>query len=977
MATPPSPEYTSQLKDVISSEQAYLFARRQQYGVQRPADNPQSVQDPWGLCISGGGIRSATLGLGMLQKLVVEGLLKQVDYLSTVSGGGYIGSCLSTLMNTPADKYARPAEVVARQGQEAIPGMDPQTNPLVGLIETEPTAPPPLTRTRYIPGQLEPEHPQDTPAAAGSPGSPREPVLTYKPAAETRLDVRHQIHHLRTHGEYLTPDKSLLSPDVQRAVGTIVAGILHNLFLFLLALTMLVSIHYIGLDYLSDGDFIATMQSAQMDTPGQAAEEDLSIVAELGTYWSDRLMVDMKSLFQAWMRYPLGTLGIGLVGFLLGAWFFGRSRRIAEQVFAQQNAYAHGNLDSAASSGHTLEDYVQRRFIGRYNLLTLFGGIVLALGGWLVARALGTFDGDEKAYWLIFSLPVSLATGNFLAVFLLTALRASYTSQRRLHRAFFGGLRGGAFFALVFSLFIPLLILLLFSFSYYFDQLLYSVVSSASSVASILVGYLVAMSQQKESSSSVISKIMRSLQTPLLSLSVLLFVVLAASAIARILAWQPEFGGTTYYFPGWLLGASFAIFVLIGMLVNSNRLSLHYFYRDRLSETYLRTDGRALRSSRDLQGMPLVNLRDDENLRLKDLGWRKLSEEEKAALGDQRRPDYRYDAKGDVWAPNARGPYHLIVTALNLQGSDELVRKDLKSEHFIFSRNYVGSPSTGYVRTDKYRNGLTKLARAMTISAAAVSSGMGFSTFFAQSFLTTLLNLRLGYWIENPWYYRPMCQGRKVTSRAERLRLRLEGWRPKPDDPTGQLMVYNPQWRFTFWPFYLLKELLGSSNASTRLVNVSDGGHTGDNLGLLPLLRRRCRYIIVGDFEQDNAFSFASFNHAVRMANIEENIDIRIDLRDLMPAEADEKHIHLSPRSVAIGHIGYPDGTKGLLIYMKSSLSHEPLPVNVYNYHKMFPDFPHQSTADQYFDDAQFEAYRALGFHIGGEAAREIHKLRQ
>jgi hypothetical protein len=47
------------------------------------------------LCISGGGIRSATFALGALQGLAARGILQQFDYLSTVSGGGYIGSWLT------------------------------------------------------------------------------------------------------------------------------------------------------------------------------------------------------------------------------------------------------------------------------------------------------------------------------------------------------------------------------------------------------------------------------------------------------------------------------------------------------------------------------------------------------------------------------------------------------------------------------------------------------------------------------------------------------------------------------------------------------------------------------------------------------------------------------------------------------------------------------------------------------------------
>src|SRR5690606_2644914 len=48
------------------------------------------------LCLSGGGIRSATFSLGVLQGLAKLGLLNRFTYLSTVSGGGYIGSWLAT-----------------------------------------------------------------------------------------------------------------------------------------------------------------------------------------------------------------------------------------------------------------------------------------------------------------------------------------------------------------------------------------------------------------------------------------------------------------------------------------------------------------------------------------------------------------------------------------------------------------------------------------------------------------------------------------------------------------------------------------------------------------------------------------------------------------------------------------------------------------------------------------------------------------
>ena len=58
-----------------------------------------------GLCISGGGIRSATFGLGVLQGLAQKGLLGRFDYLSTVSGGGYIGSWLKAWQKNDPKSY--------------------------------------------------------------------------------------------------------------------------------------------------------------------------------------------------------------------------------------------------------------------------------------------------------------------------------------------------------------------------------------------------------------------------------------------------------------------------------------------------------------------------------------------------------------------------------------------------------------------------------------------------------------------------------------------------------------------------------------------------------------------------------------------------------------------------------------------------------------------------------------------------------
>ncbi|MEO7432072.1 MAG: patatin-like phospholipase family protein [Dokdonella sp.] len=83
--------YTTDFEPVREAESEWLARRRS------AADLPAPNGDLVGLAFSGGGIRSAVFNLGVLQALEASGLLRQVDYLSSVSGGGYIASCYTWL----------------------------------------------------------------------------------------------------------------------------------------------------------------------------------------------------------------------------------------------------------------------------------------------------------------------------------------------------------------------------------------------------------------------------------------------------------------------------------------------------------------------------------------------------------------------------------------------------------------------------------------------------------------------------------------------------------------------------------------------------------------------------------------------------------------------------------------------------------------------------------------------------------------
>ena len=91
--------YNDELKEIAARRDGQLPKPDETAGTGSPSAEGRAVENLTGLALSGGGIRSATFNLGVIQALAKNGILKNVDYLSTVSGGGYIGSCLSSLLN--------------------------------------------------------------------------------------------------------------------------------------------------------------------------------------------------------------------------------------------------------------------------------------------------------------------------------------------------------------------------------------------------------------------------------------------------------------------------------------------------------------------------------------------------------------------------------------------------------------------------------------------------------------------------------------------------------------------------------------------------------------------------------------------------------------------------------------------------------------------------------------------------------------
>ncbi len=287
-------------------------------------------------------------------------------------------------------------------------------------------------------------------------------------------------------------------------------------------------------------------------------------------------------------------------------------------------------------------------------------------------------------------------------------------------------------------------------------------------------------------------------------------------------------------------------------------------------------------------------------------------------------------------------PYLLMNTAINLQNSRFGNTRGRNADFFLFSHDHVGSRATDYVRTQDllaYQPGVD-VGTVVAASGAAFSSNMGSNSVAPLTPTLALMNVRLGYWLANP--------------------RRLAGL---PEDGSGHL----PRFRLAF-----LREMFGLLHENQPQVYISDGGHI-DNLGLIELLRRRCKLILVLDAEADGVFDFTSFMILQRHARID--MGVRIDLPwEAIRAEAlkadGRKPGAIGPHA-AVGRITYapPSGAaagpspQGILVYVKSSLTDDESDI-IRSYKRRYMAFPHETTLDQLFSEEQFEVYRALGFHI-------------
>jgi hypothetical protein len=379
-----------------------------------------------------------------------------------------------------------------------------------------------------------------------------------------------------------------------------------------------------------------------------------------------------------------------------------------------------------------------------------------------------------------------------------------------------------------------------------------------------------------------------------------------------------------------------AVSLLAGCMVNVNRFSMHGMYRNRLVRAYLGASNASEDKAHERQPDPFTGFALDDNMPLHEL-W---TEGRRSAQGQL-----------DPGFPVATRPLPIINTTLNLVSGDKLAWQQRKAESFAMTPFHCGSYREGYRRSADYGGpeGIS-VGTAMTISGAAANPNMGYNSSPAVGFLMAVFNVRLGAWLGNT-----NPNGERKFGRA------------------GPAQAILP----------LFAEVFGLTNSRRQYVNLSDGGHF-DNLGLYEVVLRRCRHVLVSDAGADGSFAFEDLGNAIRKIRIDFGIPIEFERRiQILPNGSAKKGMYCATARIRYSAVdGTDPNCDGYLVYVKPTLHGRQAPVkdgaapgtmpyDVYSYSRSSGTFPHESTVDQWFSESQFESYRELGFYalaqVGGE----------
>ncbi|MGQ2996023.1 patatin-like phospholipase family protein [Variovorax sp.] len=295
------------------------------------------------------------------------------------------------------------------------------------------------------------------------------------------------------------------------------------------------------------------------------------------------------------------------------------------------------------------------------------------------------------------------------------------------------------------------------------------------------------------------------------------------------------------------------------------------------------------------------------------------------------------------------GPIHLINVCINQTADPKgaLFNQDRKGLSLTIASGGRSQVSQeGWTVSSGLRE--RGLGTWMAVSGAAVSPGLGYRTSRGLSALLTFAGIRLGFWL---------------TEAARNGR-------------AAGFLALGKTWS-------LLRETFGIfDGARGKDWFLSDGGHF-ENTGAYALLAERAKVIVLVDCGADPEYQFHDLENLVRRARIDLGADIKfqrpvfssatnaVEAQQKAPAGWPSQMTYfgslndlVSPDStacLAIAKVEYSeDRSQGLLILIKPNMC-QGLGMDLINYKAQCPDFPQQSTGDQFFSEAQWESYFQLG----------------
>ena len=864
-----------------------------------------------GLCFSGGGIRSATFNLGVLQALAELKLLHRLDYLSTVSGGGYIGAWLAAWILRRRSFF----DVQERLGHSRV-------------FQDENKEPTQIRFLRMFSNYL----------------TPKLGAFSADTWAMVSIYTRNMLLNLVVLLALLAA--ALLVPHI---VLSSTESWVPNLFCQYgwAAVTALLVIHLVAMHTIRnaafvDGDWIKN--GLWLTGPKQSflfVGIPLMALAFIGALWAWRGCDNFPRLL--WTFLGVGAFAIAwmiwmgvirVVGGLFGEHDSKAKPKRGDPEWARKwwRAFGWGTAGACIAGGLTGLAY---SYTAEW-MHTWTGACVFAFGVPLLVLLLlccstvhigvmGIAYREAKREWWARAVGLTtLAALIWMIVFAMALLFPRFVSQSGIQHIWKG--------VLSWKVLTPAWIV--------------------STVSGVFAGKSTADGTPgSQGWRDILAKV-----APYVFVAGLLcWISWSISLILYSGATKFDFSFIAYQNYDVLLCRAVAlcvICVIVGVFlswrVDINQFSMHMFYRNRLVRCYLGA------SNRPRHPNLFTGFCEGDDVALHEfLPHLHTKAKEAAPLDEDVTDDHLgYD-----------GPYPVFNMSLNLVKGQDLAWQERKAESFVMTPQYCGydvwleeqdsrilvqqrdpdphdkdrvPPPTdldryGYRPTESYAFppplAGPRLGLAMAISGAAVSPSMGYYSTAPVGFLMTVFDVRLGQWLGNP--------------------RDKNNW-TKPTPKLGLM--------------YLLNELFGGTDDNSAFVYLSDGGHF-ENMGLYEMVKRRCGLVIVCDAEADGDYEFAGIGNAIRKCRIDLGVDIQLDISAIVP----NKKTKLSKAHCAVGTIHYenadPNASPGTIIYVKASLAGDE-PTDVKNYSKTCPAFPHESTVDQWFTETQFESYRALGYHI-------------